>query len=173
MVALVVVVKDLERLGAAGRQEKVVPAHPVLEDREHGVAAVGVENVARREVDGVVVVDAAPGGESLRGVLGGERHNVRDLLPLRVNDPQHLPPPQLQADPRLRSQVVARRLAHSSESFSVVSSTPAWKGQRQSGSAGRPEYWRASERTPKSPRFGLRSPWSASSLARITSCMRP
>jgi hypothetical protein len=97
----VTLVEDLERLRAAGREEKVVPAYPVLEDREHGVAAVGVEDVAGRQVDGVVVVDASPGGEPLARVVGRKGHDVRDLLPLRIYDPEHLTPTEPQADPRL------------------------------------------------------------------------
>jgi hypothetical protein len=55
----VALVKDLEGLRTAGREQKVVLSHPVFKDREHGVTEVGVEDVAGSLVDSVVVVDGS------------------------------------------------------------------------------------------------------------------
>src|ERR687897_536463 len=99
-----------------------------------------------------------------------EGYNVGDLLPFRIYDPQNLPPLQLESDTRLWLQTMAYDLylcPPLSEAFSPVS-----KGQRQSSSTGRPEYWRASGISPKSLKFGFKLPWSSISRALITSRTR-
>src|SRR3712207_5183133 len=185
MVTLVAFVEHLEGLRAAGREQEVVLAHPVFQDREHGVAAVGVEDVAGGLVDRVVVVDSPARRKPFRDVrlaraAGGEGRDVGDLLPFGVYHPQYLPLLELECDARLRLQVIPGRTVHQ---FSLLSlgnraspcgfpSWSSWNGQRHCSSTSRPEYWRASERVPTSARFGFRFPWRLRSLLRITSCKR-
>ncbi len=55
MISLVLV-EDFKHLLTARRQEEVVEADCVLHDGEHQLAVVGVEDVARRQVDPVRIV---------------------------------------------------------------------------------------------------------------------
>src|SRR3712207_1793750 len=117
MVPLVALVEKLEGFRAARGEKEVMPSHSVLQDREHGVAAVRVENVASSVVDRVVVIDGSARREPLGGVRtaqarGGESHDVGYLFPCRVYHPQRLPFPQLKGDASLRRQVVAKRAFH-------------------------------------------------------------
>jgi hypothetical protein len=94
--------------------------------------------VSGRQVDGVVVVEATPRGDSLGVVLPRKGDNVGDLLSFWIYDPQDPPPLQLEGSPRLWLQVETRDLYVSPSSFAVSSLT--WKGQRQPSPTGRPEY---------------------------------
>src|SRR3712207_2374991 len=110
----------------------------------------------------------------------GEGHDVRDLLPFGVHNPQDPTLLKLEGDASLRFEVVAGRSLHQPSPSSLEvrpslcgsSAWSPWKGQRHFSCTGRPEYWRASERVPKSARFGLRLPWRLRSRSRMTSWKR-
>ena len=107
-VVLVVVVKDFERLRAAWSEEKVVAARGVVDDDEHGTAAVGVERVAGGRIDRVGVVNGAPRRQPLARVRACERHQIRHLFALRIDDAQDLTLVEREAHTGLRGNVVAR-----------------------------------------------------------------
>ena len=95
----------------------VIPLHG-----EHGAAVVGLEDVARRQIDLAGVVDAAAGRQRAGRVAILEGKEVRHLLTLRVDDPEHVatlqaePMAGLGCDPALAKRVQAAAFR-------------AWKGQ--------------------------------------------
>ena len=144
-------------------------ADRVFEDRPHRPAAIGIERVPGREVDRVRVVDRPPGREPLAPIVRREGDEVRHLLAAGIDDLQALAVRHDEPGARLRLEVkigVARSSRH-------PHGLRAMEGQRHwPFVVSRPEYCRASERSPKSARLGLRLPCSATSRSRMRSRRR-
>ena len=105
-------VEDAEHFQAAGREEKIVAAHGVLDDRPHRAAPVGVQDVARRDVDGVRVVDRPARRQPLARIAVPERDEVRDLLSLGIDDFEGFALPHDQGGPRLWLQMRVAQKCH-------------------------------------------------------------
>src|SRR5690606_31102468 len=159
---LLLAVELLEHLLRARRQGEVVAPAGVLQQREHRPAAVGIQHVARGQEQPRGVVDRAPRRQVLGHVRTVERHQVADLLTLRVDDHQLVARLQHHRPGR------ARRYA---DHLAAHAPLLARKGQRQPASTARPLYCRASEASPWSDRLGLIEPCNAMSRARVAFCI--
>src|SRR5207248_401271 len=137
------------------------------DDGQHRPAAIGVQGVAGRKENRVVVVDRASRRQPLGAVLEREGDEIRHLLAAGIGDAQRFAAPQLE-----------RRAALRLDSH-YFSSCPSWlrsascsscisNGHFQAPSTRRPEYCAASEHVPKSAIIGFTSPCSRRSRSRIT-----
>ena len=87
-------------------------ADRVLDDRPHRTAAVGIEDVAGGDVDGVGVVDGPAGRQPLGRIRFRERDEIRDLLAKRIDDLQPLAALDDQSRPGLRFEVEMAQHGH-------------------------------------------------------------
>src|SRR5207302_3777424 len=68
---------------------------------KHRTAPVRIENVSSSQINAVRVIDAPSGRKPLRFVRARERHQVRDLLALKIDHPKRLSFRKLESGPGL------------------------------------------------------------------------
>ena len=83
-------VDDFECLGTARREQKIVAADLVGDDRQHRTTAIGIENVSSRQINAVRIVDAASGRKPFGFIGARERDQICDLFAFDIDHAERL-----------------------------------------------------------------------------------
>lgn len=83
-------VDDAKCIFGTRSEQKVVASASVLDNSKHDIAAIGVQRVAGRHVNGVRIVKSASIGDDFVCVVLIERHEVGDLSAFGIDDCQVL-----------------------------------------------------------------------------------
>src|SRR5437588_4434923 len=102
-----VLVNDLESFRTARRQQKIVTADIVRDNRHHRAAPIRVEDVSFRQINRVRVIDASPRRKPFRFVFARKRDQIGDLFAFEIDDAERLIFLQFERDPGLRFELVA------------------------------------------------------------------
>ena len=86
----VIVVNDFEGFRTTRREQKVMTTDLIIQNREHRITSIGIENVAARHIDCVGVINGATGRQVLIHICLSVRHQVGNLLTHRINHAQNL-----------------------------------------------------------------------------------
>src|ERR1700720_2980665 len=167
-----VLVNDLEGFATAGRKQKVVTPDVIGDNGEHRAAAIGIDNVSGCQVNLVRVIKAATGRKPFVPVLASKCDQICDLFAFEIDDAKELALFHFKGGAGLRLE---SSRGHEFKMHQCANGHfwPAFPdGGVQSADTARPEYWRASDWSPKSLKIGLTLPWSAISRARIFFCIR-
>src|SRR3989440_10214251 len=149
-------INNLKCFRTAWRQQKIVTANIVGDDRQHRTAPVRIENVSSRQINAVRVIDAPSRRKPLRFVRARERGQVRDLLAFEIDHPKRLVFRKLESGPALGFY----DFWHSDKTSQGTNGHfPArGNGAAHWSETSRPEYWRASDSSPNSLNIGLTFP---------------
>src|SRR5438132_1501782 len=163
-------INNLKCFRTAWREQKIVTADIVGDDRQHRTTPVRIENVSSRQINAVRVIDAPSRRKPLRFVRARERDQIRDLFAFEIDHPKRLAFRKLESGPGLGFY----DFWHSDKTSQGTNGhfPECGNGAAHSSETSRPEYWRASDSSPNSLNIGLTSPWSAVSRSRIACCIR-
>jgi hypothetical protein len=93
---------------AAGREQKIVFAHRIIHDGEHGIAEVGVQPVTGCQINFFIVVNGAPGRKVFIPVAARKTRQIRHLFSFYIYDADTLVLLNGERRARLRLYVMVR-----------------------------------------------------------------